>query len=112
MTIPPLSEAKLYDLLLKEEAKLRPRADRMWELVKIEPERWDAPVYGSGSASFWVVGIIGKRVLWYNEFEGEFTMSSFETYGDIADEHLAGSELCVYMEDLIRHVEGEQAYNS
>jgi len=112
MELPPLSEAELYDILLKQEAELRPKADRVWEMVKIEPERWQAPAYGSGSASFWAVGIIGRQVLWYNEFEGYFTMSPYETYGQIGDVHLAPTELWEYMEMLIKQVDGELAYSS
>src|SRR3546814_7909587 len=78
MEAPPLSEAEIYDIVLKEEVQLRPKAERMWEMIKIEPEKWHAPVYGSGSYSFWAVGIFGNRVLWYNEIEGEFVIRSEE----------------------------------
>jgi len=112
MEPPPLSEAKLYDILIEAEAQLRPKAERMWEMIKIEPERWHAPVYGSGSHSFWAVGIIGKRVLWYNEIESEFTNSTFEKYGQISEEHFGPTELIHFLEQLIRQVDGEQAYSS
>ena len=111
MGLPPLSEARLYDILLKEEAELRPKADRMWALVRIEPERWRAPTYGSGTMEFWVFGVIGRRVLWYDEIESELAMSTYESYGQIGETRFATTELSTYMEQLIRHVVGEQAYS-
>lgn len=100
MGLPPLSEAELYDILLKKEAALRPKADRMWALVKIEPERWRAPTYGSGTMElgsgtmgFWVFGVIGRRVLWYDEIERELAMSTYETYGEIGETRFATTEL-------------------
>ena len=108
----PLSEAGICDILLTEEERLRPKADRMWEMIKIEPERWHAPVYGSGSASFWAVGVFGNRVVWYNEIEREFVISTFKTYGKIGPDGFGPTEFAHVMETLIRHVEGEQAYTS
>jgi hypothetical protein len=112
MEPPPLSETKLYDILIEAEAQLSPKADRLWELIKIEPERWHAPVYGSGSMSFWAVGLFGKRVIWYNEIEHEFTTSPFGAYGQISEQHFGPTELNHTLEQLIRCVAGEQAYSS
>ncbi|HIP80650.1 MAG TPA: hypothetical protein EYH07_19595 [Kiloniellaceae bacterium] len=110
MTVPPLSEVRLYDILLKEEADLRPKAERMWEVVKIEPERWTAPGYGSGTPTFWAIGLFGKRVIWYDAFEREFTVSDFKTYGEIGDEHYpCHRELRLILEYLIHRIDGEQA---
>jgi hypothetical protein len=111
MERPPLSEARLYDVLINAESELRPKADRIWETIKIAPERWHLPVYGSGSRSFWAVGLIAKRVLWYNEIEAAFSLSSYKTYGQIGDQHHPGeTELRLILEYLIREIEGEQAY--
>ncbi|WP_299399748.1 hypothetical protein [Pelagibius sp.] len=112
MERPPLSEAQLYDILLKQEAELRPKAERMWEMVKIAPERWDDPSYASGRVSFWAVGLIGDWVLFWNEFESEFSWSKFETYGQIGSFSFGPTELTHCMEQLIRQVDGEQAYSS
>ncbi|WP_420349915.1 hypothetical protein [Pelagibius sp.] len=113
MTVPPLSEAHLYDILLKEEADLRPKAERMWAVVKIEPKRWTAPGYGSGAPTFWAIGLFGKRVIWYNEIECEFTVSDFKKYGEIGEgDSPCQNELSLILEYLIRRVEGEQAHTS
>lgn len=112
MVVPALSEVKFYDILLKEEADLRPKAERMWDVVKIEPERWTARRYGSEAPSFWVIGLFGKRVIWYNEIEREFTVSSFETYGEIGEgDSPCQNELSPILEFLILRVDGEQAYS-
>jgi hypothetical protein len=112
----PLSEVKLYDILLKAEAELRPKAARFWEFIKIDPERWHAQKYGSGSASFWAVGLFGQRVIWYNEIESQsvtgFVLSNYHAYGQIGDRHTPEDELRYLVEQLIRHIEGEQAYSS
>lgn len=116
MGLPPLSEARLWDILLKAEAELRPKTARFWELIKIDPERWNARNYGSGSASFWAVGLFGPRVIWYNEIESQsatgFVLSDYHAYGEIGDQRTPETELRYHVEQLIRHIEGEQAYSS
>ena len=116
MALPPLSEARLWDVLLKAEAELRPKTARFWELIKIDPERWHAQKYGSGSHSFWAVGLFGQRVIWYNEIESRcvtgFVLSDYHAYGQIGDQRTHETELRYHVEQLIRHIDGEQAYSS
>src|SRR3546814_14134868 len=99
-------------MVLNGGAQLRLKWQRIMEMIKIEPEKWHAPVNGAGSYSVWTVGIFGNRVLWYNEIKGEFVISKIETYGKIGTDGSDPTEFRHVMEMLIRHVEGEQAYIS
>ena len=78
-----LAEMDLWDLLNRQEAELTPSLSRLWEVIRILPERWKLHPWGDPTGGFWVVGLIGRRVIWYNEIEDGFEHSRFHTYGEI-----------------------------
>lgn len=81
----PVSESKIWDLINSGQAEVSARESRIWELIKIPPSRWSEPQFGSETSGFWAVAAFGDKVLWYNEIEGGFNLSSFTTYGEIAE---------------------------
>ena len=54
-----------------------------WNLIKIIPERWESKHFENESTSFWVIAIFGKCVIYYNDIEEGFNISTFECYGEI-----------------------------
>ena len=54
-----------------------------WQLIKIEPEKWEEDQFGDKGNGFWVVAILGKRVIWYNDIEEGFNISEYEVYKKI-----------------------------
>lgn len=52
-------------------------------MIRIEPEKWEEKEYGEEGGGFWVVGICGRRVIWYNDIEEGFNISTYHTYGQI-----------------------------
>jgi len=55
----------------------------LWHYIKITPEKWQETEYGNEGGGFWVVGIFGRQVLWYNDIEEGFNVSSYLNYGII-----------------------------
>jgi hypothetical protein len=39
--------------------------------------------FGDEGGGFWVVAILGHKVIWYNDIEGGFNTSTYKKYGQI-----------------------------
>lgn len=83
MTWTPITIDKVYDLILETEKDLNGDLLNFWELIKICPEKWNEETYGKEGNGFWVVGLIGKKVIYYNDIEGGFNISDYKSYGTI-----------------------------
>jgi hypothetical protein len=59
------------------------REKRFWESVRIDAEKWRQSPYGDLGGGFWVVGVIGRMVVWYNDIEDGFNISHYSIYGQI-----------------------------
>lgn len=81
MNPPPVREAEIWDLLNRKVAELSPREARLWEAVRIDPEKWRQHPHGDPLGGFWVVGLMGRHVIWHNEIEGGFDISPYRSHG-------------------------------
>lgn len=81
----PITESELWDLILAAEARMEPQEARLWECVRIAPHKWHEPTYGVEGGGFWVVGIIGNTVIWYNDIEDGFNQSAYADFGTIGE---------------------------
>ncbi len=79
----PISLADLYAEIYKTETLLHGNLWNFWSHIKIEPEKWQEPKYGNEGGGFWVVAVCGKWVIWFNDIEDGFNISSHSTYGTI-----------------------------
>ncbi len=79
----PISEIELAALLRDAVAGMTSKEKLYWETVKISPEKWEEETYGAQGGGFWAVGLLGKSVLWYNDIEDGFNVSTFSQYGKI-----------------------------
>lgn len=79
----PIPLEELYDLILSAENAMRGEQERLWELVKIFPEKWRRASDDSDEGS-WVVAIWGRNVIWYDDVEECFCTSEYSTYGRFA----------------------------
>ena len=58
---------------------------RLWDAIQIPPEKWQQEPYGTAGGGFWVVGIIGSTVIWYNDIVEGFNRSRYSISGKIDD---------------------------
>lgn len=81
----PISEVALRARIDQGVARMNPAQLRLWETVRVEPEKWQQHPYGDPGSGFWVVALIGRTVLWFNDLEDGFNRSRYTTYGTIDD---------------------------
>lgn len=51
----PISEASLWDKINAAERRMNPRQERLWEAIRIIPEKWSQETYGNVGGGFWAV---------------------------------------------------------
>lgn len=81
----PIAEPALLARVSQAEARMTPAQRRLWDAVRIPPEKWQQDPYGNAGAGFWVVALIGSTVIWYNDIEDGFNRSRYSAYGQIED---------------------------
>ncbi len=77
----------------------------LWEAVRIEPEKWQQHPYGDQGEGFWVVALVGRTVIWYNDLEEGFNRSRYSSYGTIGDYWCNQDELELTMQYLMSALE-------
>jgi hypothetical protein len=80
-----ITEVELELLVAEGMAAMEPPVSRLWSLLQIRPAKWQLPPWGDEGGGFWVVGIIGNWVVWYNDIEDGFNVSRYDTPGVIAE---------------------------
>lgn len=89
----PISLPDLKNLILNGELELDDEQLIFWDLIKIEPEKWEEKDYGTEGGGFSVVAIMGRQVIWYNDIEDGFNISGYQKYGRIDEYHCSQEEL-------------------
>lgn len=81
----PISEAALMARISQGCARMTTSQQRLWNSIRIDPEKWQQHPYGDAGGGFWTVGLIGRTAIWYNDREDGFNRSVYSTYGVIDD---------------------------
>lgn len=81
----PISIEELLINIKKYEINLKNEQLKFWHLIKIQPKKWQEKTYGSEGGGFWVVGVCGQQIIWYNDIEEGFNISNYSNYGEIAE---------------------------
>jgi hypothetical protein len=97
----PIAERDLRARISQGQARMTPAQLRLWEAIRIEPEKWAQHPYGDQGKGFWVVGLIGRTVIWYNDIEEGFNRSEFAVYGTIKDYWCNQDELEVTVQYIL-----------
>lgn len=75
----------LLELIAESERDLSASERRLWSLVQVPPEKWALHPWGDEGGGFWVVGVIGRRAIWYNDIEDGFNVSRYSKTGTLRD---------------------------
>ncbi len=81
----PISEVDLWTLINEAEGRMTVSQARLWEAIRVQPQKWNEMTYGMAGGGFWVVGIIGETVIWYNDIEDGFNRSRYVSLGTISE---------------------------
>ena len=81
----PISEAELWDKINESYTRMNPEQRRLWEMIKIVPEKWTQHPWGDLGNGFWVVAIMGNTVIWFKDIEDGFNLSTYTEYRTIKD---------------------------
>ena len=101
----PIVETALRARVAQGEARMSPTLLRLWHAIRIEPEKWQQHPYGDAGAGFWVVALVGRTVIWYNDVEEGFNRSRYAVYGTIDDYWCNNDELEVTVQYLMNVLE-------
>ena len=80
-----ITEAALMDRIAQGVSRMPPSHLRLWEAIRVDPQKWQLHPYGDAGGGFWVVAIVGQTVIWYNDVEEGFNRSRYSAYGEIED---------------------------
>lgn len=101
----PISLDELFDLIGKSEAELSSTEQRLWELIRIPTEKWALSPWGDEGGGFWVVGLLGRHVVWYNDIEDGFNVSGYLARGTIGQYWCNQDALKPVLWNLLRRIE-------
>ncbi len=101
----PIPERDLRARIRQGEARMTASQRRLWNAIRIEPEKWQQHPYGDEGGGFWAVGLIGRSVVWYNDIEHGFNRSQFTVYGTIDDYWCNDDELETTVDYLLTTLE-------
>jgi hypothetical protein len=102
----PISEAQLLDRISQGYAAMSEASRRFCDAVRIKPEKWQHHPYGDEGGGFWVVGLVGRTAIWYNDIEDGFNRSVYSKYGTIEDYWCNQDELNLTIEYLANALQG------
>ena len=74
----PITLNSLTEFMSIEESKLKGELLNFWNLIKIEPQKWQEEKYGKEGGGFWVIAILGNEIIYYNDIEEGFNISTYD----------------------------------
>jgi hypothetical protein len=97
----PISLEELEFELRKSIPHMNPEQLGLWNAVQIPPEKWRQEPYGADGGGFWVVAILGKHVIWFNDIEDGFSVSRYTHYGAIDEYWCNQDDLDLAVQSLV-----------
>ncbi|MBN1009126.1 hypothetical protein [Amphritea pacifica] len=97
----PISEEELRSDIEDALDRMSLEQRKIWDVIKIEPKKWHQEPWGNEGGGFWVVALIGDRVIWYNDIEDGFNQSTYTEYGRINEYWCCQDELEWAVDNII-----------
>jgi probable addiction module antidote protein len=82
----PISKPALQARIAQGVGRMTIAQLRLWNAIEVEPVKWQQHPYGDQGDGFWVVAVIGRTVIWYNDIEEGFNRSTYTAPG-VIDEY-------------------------
>jgi len=101
----PFTESEIWDEINSSWDRMSISQRKLWEIIRIDPEKWKQDPWGNEGNGFWVVAIIGKTVVWYNDIEEGFNHSTYSQYGEIEEYWCNQDELEWTVQHIINAIE-------
>ena len=89
----PISLIELNEWIHRGELELELEMLNFWNLIKIEPQKWQEQEYGDDGGGFWVVAIFGNEIIYFNDIEEGFNISPYKNFGEIKEYFCNQNEL-------------------
>jgi hypothetical protein len=83
MTWHPISLSDLVSRISRELLDCSAEQREHFSRSRISPAKWHLPPWGDEGGGFWAVAVQQDRVLWYNDIEQGFNVSTFVVPGQI-----------------------------
>ena len=82
----PVTENDLRTMLSDAESALDSASQGLWTLVRIPaPELWQQHPWADEVCGFWVIAVMGKSCIYYNDLSKGFCLGRFSRWGIIDD---------------------------
>lgn len=90
----PASNGYIDGLIELAEYEMDKKSLALWEKIKLpQPEKWTQHPLGDLGGGFWVVAVMGKTCIYYNDIEDGFNSSKFNSWGEIDEYRCSQIEL-------------------
>jgi len=104
----PITEEALMARIGQGYARMTQPQQRLWDAIRIDPEKWQQHPYGDAGGGFWAVGLVGRTVIWYNDLEDGFNRSVYSIHGQFDDYWRNDDELDVTIQYVANALAGGQ----
>jgi len=110
MTWNPITEEEIWSDLNSAWERMTIPQRRLWDAIRIPPEKWQQHPWGDEGGGFWVVAIFGRVVVWFNDIEEGFNRSTYSTHGEINEYYCNQDELEWTIQQILNEInEGTQS---
>ncbi|WP_439817077.1 hypothetical protein [Zavarzinia sp. CC-PAN008] len=107
MSWSPITEDEIIEMIRVSEEMMSVEERRLWNLVRVDLQKWNEVSSGNEGGGFWIVAILGQTVIWYNDIEEGFNISNYSRHGEIKDYWCNQDELNWVIKRLLDHVNGD-----
>jgi hypothetical protein len=105
----PISEPELLQSLKEARERMDAPQRRLWDLIRIVPQKWQSSPYGDQGDGFWVVALLGQTVIWFNDIEEGFNCSRWIQFGQIDEYWCNQDQLEWTVQELLDTMQTGQA---
>jgi len=79
----PIEIEELNVLIEKAINKMSETQRQFWTKISIAPIKWKEKDFGEKGNGFWAIGVYENKIIWYNDIEEGFNVSTFKISGII-----------------------------